>query len=164
MEGTKDKSDLFGVSTTNITNRKLDKFTFLKSLLRIQSFKFWLIAYLLSFIVYYFAEYHVEVYTEHINLTLMEFSPFILLLNFILFPFSIILLGKIGSKMIQLPKFIYVLFFPTVKISKYINSPVLIFFLFVLKLVLFYLLWTYSYIVGIIGLILMLIDAKNLSK
>lgn len=154
----------YGVQTTELSDRKLEKFTFLKNLSRIQPLKFWIVAYILSFVVYILADALLQLYMQYIGVELIKFNKAILLINTLFFPLTIILFSKIGSKMEKLSKALYVLVFPSAKVREHLKNPLFILIVFILKLILFYLLWLHSYIVGIIGLLLMLNDIKKLSK
>lgn len=164
MEETTDKNELFGVTATNITNKQLSKFTFANNLLMIQSIKFWLITYAISFVVYYVSGVNTDFITTYIPLSSVVYSSFFLILNLLLFPFSVLLFGRFGSSLTRFPIFFYVLIFPSAKIRTYIDGSFKRLIIGLLKLILFYFVWLHSYILGIIGIIILLIDAKNLSK
>lgn len=149
METSNSKEQLFGLKASGTIKKRSSA---IKNFFRLQSWKFWLITYLFAFIIFYFS-------------TITYNYEFIIhVANVFFFPFSVLLFGKVANFLKASSPMAYVLLYPSHK--KHLNSVRRIYNLifFLIKVVIFIVVWHYSFIIGIIGLILTISDVKNLTK
>ncbi|MDM8213792.1 hypothetical protein QUW13_07875 [Enterococcus hirae] len=112
--------------------------SFFRPLLRSQPAKFWLLAFLFSFIAF-----RLQSYTSLL-------ATYLYLFNLITFPFAALFLGVWAKK--RLPRKIRSLFFPSYQNILHLGSwQVIVWYL--LKILLFYIIWKFSWILGPLGLL-----------
>lgn len=140
-----EKEQLFGIKATDYTPN-LHVLSLLKQIFTLQSIKFWIVTYIISFIFYYFFKTNII---------------FIDIFNIILFPFSVILLGTIA---ISFRGQLYRLLYPSIR-TIYVNQHFLIAIMIgILKLILYIAVWKYTFILGIVGFIIRINEAIKLLK
>ncbi len=137
---------LFG---TKAIRKKGVFFVFLKRFLTLQTFTFWVFTYLVSIAIFYFFS---------MNL------PFIDIMNLIFFPFSLILLGSIGNRFYFSVPFLHTILYPSLHKKHYPNNGLAKIILYIVKVILFYFVWFYSFFIGIIGLLLSIHHTRILVK
>lgn len=147
MEALDGKKQLYGVSAVNATKNM--PFTVIKNFFTIQPWKFWFSTYIFAIILFYITN---------------QFHSIYYILNTLLFPFSCMLLGKIANFFNPSVRFIHAILYPGN--TDYLRTSFLLTMLiiYVLKFFLYAIVWSYSFAIGIIGLIVTIIDVKNLSK
>lgn len=151
LESTSGNKALFGTLVQEDIRRKHSQFSFFKSFQRIQSVRFWLIAYLVSAFYYFFI-------FSNTGLPAMIGE-----LNFIIFPFSVYIVGKITNRLRDYSNGIGIILHPSFQIQVYFNLLLAAIF-YLLKYFFYLVVWAYSYALGIIGIIFFIRDVKNLSK
>jgi hypothetical protein len=144
------REKLFGTKATDYKGSDVKLSSILKKIFTIQPVKFWLITYSVSLIIQYFLGSNVLV----INI-----------INTVLFPFSIILLGSMAISIGHSNSFLFRLLYPSAFKVLFVDSSKLAGVLMVIiKLILFYIVWRFTFILGIIGFLLTVSHARNLLK
>lgn len=114
-----------------------------------QSIKFWLLAYLYAVGCFYLFGTSFTV---------------LAIINTVLFPFSIILIGYVARLFMQAIPFIYRLLYPQYKpLFNFYNKLVAVLMI-VIKVAIYVYVWQYSFVIGILGLVLVIIYANKLVK
>lgn len=136
----------FGI---NSVHSKSTIFSVLKNFCILQPIKFWVLSYVLSMIIESFFGSN-SILIDSINL--------------ILFPFAVILIGTLANQFITSARFLYILLYPTYR--NLTNSQSIMFLLVVnvLKLIFFIIVWKYTFVLGVIGLVLSIYNAKKMSR
>ena len=153
------KEQLFGVKALDY-QPKINALSVLKQILTLQSIKFWIFTYVIAFVFYYLFT------TDFIKLN--KFIPFLAtdmtwmyIINMILFPFSAILLGTLA---IKARGQVYRLLYPSIQIT-YVNQHFFVaIILGILTIILYIIVWRFSFVIGIIGIIITVNDALKLLK
>jgi len=86
------------------------------------------------------------------------------IINTILFPFSVILIGYIARLFSQSAPFIFRLLYPNYKPLFNFYSKLVAVLLIIIKTIIYMFVWQYSFVVGILGLALMIFYANKLAK
>ncbi|MEK4566886.1 hypothetical protein MKX54_19590 [Alkalihalobacillus sp. FSL R5-0424] len=134
---------------TNSVHSKSTIFSVLKNFVTLQPIKFWVLSYVLSMII---------------ELFFGSNSILIDSVNLILFPFAVILIGTLANQFIMSARFFYILLYPTYR--NLTNSQSIMFLLVVnvLKFIFFIIVWKYTFVLGVIGLVLSIYNAKKMSR
>lgn len=138
-----EQDSLYGISASARGNA----LTLGKKTLTLQSIKFWVLTYLFSVIVFQF---------------LKSYIPLADYLNLILFPFSVMLVGDIAIRFINSFPLLYNLLYPTVKIKYGTQSTIKLLLISILKIVIYIIVWKYTFVLGIIGLIYKVNDTRKM--
>src|SRR5699024_9438072 len=139
---------LFGTQVAKSGRSQVNLFSMVKRALTLQDVQFWLICYVISFLMYQLFSIHLA----HINI-----------INLILFPFSVILIGNIVNQLFSGTPLLLQLFYPSYKNLS--NSNVLVYIILgFVKLWIYINVWRYSFIIGLVGLIFTLHYARKLIK
>lgn len=146
MEALGNKDSLFGTKAVSGTEKQVVA----KNALRLQPILFWVFTYVFAILVYQLISHSLPLFVSVINI--------------VLFPFAAILLGKLADLLRTPVPFLSALLYPSYK--THLNSSHFIFkaVITVIKLFIYIVLWQYAFIFGTVGLILAVIDVKNLSK
>lgn len=146
------KSSDFNFGITEESSNKIEN-KFL-SIFKTQSIKFWIYSYLFSYFVYWFN----NTYYYRGSLKLFSLNG----INLILFPFAIIVLGELSVQFFKKDTFLYNLFYPSInKISSFGILTMILFF--ILKLSLYRIVWSFSFIIGIVGVLLNIYYSKKIN-
>ncbi|HLR75539.1 MAG TPA: hypothetical protein VK077_09710 [Virgibacillus sp.] len=146
MEGVENKERLFGIKAVDARGKS----SLFKSFFRIQTWKFWLMTYAFAIVVFYI-----------FNIT---YYDFVFIVNVILFPFSAMFIGKVANFFKPSSQIVYGLLYPSHKKHLHSNNQLFNLVFILIKIGVFIVIWRYSFIIGIIGLIIVMNDVKNLSK
>ncbi|MFK3936807.1 hypothetical protein ACI2JA_04750 [Alkalihalobacillus sp. NPDC078783] len=134
---------------TKSVHSKSTIFSVLKNFVTLQSIKFWVLAYVFSMIV---------------DLFFGSNSILIDSVNLVLFPFAVILIGTVANQFIMSARFVYILLYPTYKNLTNSQSIMFILVVNVLKFIFFIIVWKYTFVLGVIGLILSIYNAQKMSR
>ncbi|MDQ0300431.1 putative neutral ceramidase superfamily lipid hydrolase [Salibacterium salarium] len=141
------KEQLFG---TKAVDSEFKFLSVVKNFFTLQNVKFWLLTYLVSFIIF-------EFFSSHIIL--------INSVNFILFPFTVIIVGTVANQFVLSISLVYRLMYPTYKHSLSNNqNKVMLIITNIIKFFIYIVLWRYTFILGIAGLIITINNARTLDK
>jgi len=141
------KEQLFG---TKVVGSEFNYLSVVKKILALQHVKFWLLTYLVSFFIFQFFRSYI-IFVDSINL--------------ILFPFAVIIVGIIANKFMLSIPVIYKLLYPTWKnnLSNHQNKVMFI-ITNIIKFVIYVIVWRYTFILGVVGLIITINNARTLAK
>jgi len=114
-----------------------------------QGIYFWIISYVSSFIIYSF----LDTYSTALNV-----------FNLFLFPFALILFSQLQvyftGSMNRFAKWLA----PDFRINKSFGSGVVTFLWYASKLVMYYFVWNFSYILGVLGILIIVINGSKINK
>ncbi|WP_222119469.1 hypothetical protein [Siminovitchia fortis] len=152
MEVMESKEHLFGTKAAGVSGRNLSYQTVIKNTMRLQPIKFWAFTYIVAFLIYQF-------------ISPTFYLPFFVnIVNLILFPFSAMLMGKLANFFYPSFSFIRAILYPSYKTNPDSSNIFAAVFVLVVKLIIYIMIWHYTFIIGILGLIIAINDVKNLSK
>ena len=141
---------LFGTKATEYIDSQFNFLSVVKRIFTLQNVKFWLLTYLVSLIIFQFFR---------------SYIPLIDSINFVLFPFTVIVVGTIANQFILSMPLIYKLLYPTYKqnLSNHHNKIMLV-ITNIIKFIIYVIVWRYTFILGIIGMIVTINNARKLTK
>lgn len=143
------KEQLFGTKATGYIESDINFLSVVKRVFTLQNIKFWLIVYLVSLIIYQFFRLK---------------SGFISSINLILFPFSVILVGSLANQFILSMPQIYRLLYPTYRNLSNRQNMIVLVITNIIKFLIYVIVWNYTFIVGIVGLVVTMNNARKLTK
>lgn len=110
-----------------------------KNTITLQPILFWVLSYVVSVVIFLFFK---------------SYIPLLNILNVVLFPFAVMLIGDIAIKFTFSFPLLYGLLYPTYK--DYVNShnTFIRILIIVLKIGIYIVVWRYTFILGVIGLMI----------
>lgn len=151
LEKLENKDVLFGVSAVR-DNSASPIVSSLKQFVRLQPLKFWMYSYVISIIVYFLLSKSLQA------------PVFFYYINVLLFPFSVMLVGKVANFFYFSAPWMHALLYPSFRTASGLSSSILKGIMLIIKIIIYVMVWNYTFFVGIIGLLVAMSDVKNFSK
>jgi len=146
------KEQLFGTKAI-ISGEDTSSFSvLLKTFLKLQPIKFWVIAFIVSFLINHFFTFG------------LYLPYFFNKVNIFLFPFAVMLVGKISILGYPTIPMIRELLYPSYKVNLESSHLIITVITLLIKSIIYIIVWNYTFIIGVLGLIMALDDVKKLSK
>lgn len=154
-EETMGKQIAFGAQHTAANENQQGKLANIKMVFSLQNKLFWVNSYLMA-VIY--------LILSNGSFSHFSFPSIFHLINAILFPFSVIVMGSIAIRFRNIMPGVYYWLYPTYKKSPNINSMLFLIIWYVIKFMFYYFIWATSFLWGILGILLAAINARKIEK
>ncbi len=154
-EAVREKKAAIGAQHTAADENKQGKLANIKMVFSLQNKLFWVNSYLLAIIF---------LILSNGSLSNFNFPSIFHLINAILFPFSVIVMGSIAIRFRNFMPGVYYWLYPTYRKSPNINSMLFLLIWYVVKVMFYYFIWTTSFLWGVLGILLAALNARKIEK
>lgn len=142
------KEQLFGTKAIDYRGSQFYLLSMVTRIFTLQNIKFWLLTYVVSVVIF-----------QLFGWRRIDF------INIILFPFSVILIGSIANLFVPSMPQLYRLLYPSSYKVLFLNlSKVWAVIMIIIKLIIYVIVWRYTFILGIVGLMITINNARKLIK